>query len=97
MILITDGSGSIGNAVQECVSKGVVVHTVAVTDAADSRLLDISTRTGGKTYACSGQGSSSLAATFSEIISSAVISNSLTPVTVRIEISVLLLKVHFQC
>ena len=84
MILISDGengSGDIDNATQSLEDAGVVVHCIAITQAADHRLEDISGRTGGRCFAYTETGSVSLSAILSEIISSGFSISSSSAVT----------------
>lgn len=86
VILISDGQNNVGDlelATNDCVDAGVVVHCIAVTDAADQRLQDIAYRTRGKILFYSGLGFTSLAALFSEVISGGATVDTLASVTVR--------------
>ena len=79
IILISDGQtgGDMEAATADLKAAGVVVHSTAVTEYADQRLVDISRATGGRyfSYTESG-GSASLAAILNEIISGGSASNS---------------------
>lgn len=86
MILISDGLDGYGGlelATQRCVNAGVVVHSISVTEAADRRLIDIATQTGGKVFFFSELGVTSLAAMLSEVITSGATIDALAPVTVN--------------
>ena len=72
IILISDGAngrGSMETAMANLTTAGVVVHSIAVTGAADQRLVDISKETGGRCFAYTDKGSTSLATILNEIIS----------------------------
>ena len=88
MILISDGKNNVRrsdlpNSIQNCVDAGVVVHSIAVTQTADPRLVDIATTTGGRRFAYTAQGVLSLQSLFSEIIKGRVPSGSSAAATVR--------------
>lgn len=88
VILISDGEnndGDLEQATQTLVNAGIVVHCIAVTQAADQRLQDISRRTGGRCYAYTEGGSVSLAILLSEIISGGSISGSSAAATMMNE------------
>ena len=72
IILISDGknNGDMEAATVDLKAAGVVVHSIAVTEEADQRLVDISKATGGRCFAYTESGgSASLAAILNEIIS----------------------------
>ena len=59
LILISDGAngrGSMEAAMANLKNAGVVVHSIAVTGAADQRLVDISKETGGRCFVYTDKG-----------------------------------------
>ena len=78
IILISDGNnshGSLPDAIQNCMEAGVVVHTIAVTEGADQRMVDISDATGGRVFSYIEQSYVSLEKIVLEIISGATVSS----------------------
>ena len=72
IILISDGqnnAGSLPNASQYCIEVGVVVNTIAVTQSADERMLNISDATGGRPFSYTEHGFLSLERYFLEYTS----------------------------
>lgn len=87
IILISDGlnnDGSMEDATKHCVEAGVVVHCVLITEAADQRLIDIASETGGRIFSNSGSDFRLLAAAFSEIVSNGQAMDSKATLTVWI-------------
>ena len=85
IILISDGlnnDGIMEDATEHCVEAGVVVHCVLITEAADQRLIDIASETGGRIFSNSGSDFRLLAAAFSEIVSSGQTTDSKATSTV---------------
>ena len=73
IILISDGKnnvGSLANATQICIEEGVVVNSIAVTQEADERMLNISDATGGRAFSYTADGFLSLERYFLEYTSS---------------------------
>ena len=85
IILISDGEnngGSMEAATENSLEAGVVVHCVAITEAADQRLIDLASKTGGRMFSHSGSDFRLLAAAFSEIVSSGQTTDSKAASTV---------------
>ncbi|XP_053404710.1 calcium-activated chloride channel regulator 4A-like [Mercenaria mercenaria] len=71
LVVISDGLNNRGNiqaSTQKAIREKVIVHTIAVTQEADTVLADIAKDTGGKHYTYLDTGTISFAATFSETI-----------------------------
>lgn len=85
--LISDGinnEGDLTAALDLAIKAGVTIHTVAISQSADSRLEEISKKTGGKTYSYLEilNGSVGLAASFLEASSGSVTALNSAPATV---------------
>ena len=86
VILISDGKNGIGDlytATQHCIDAGVVVTSIALTNSADQRLVTISERTGGRLLHITDNGTVSLAAAFTDIVSGGIATDSESSSTVR--------------
>ena len=85
IILISDGENgreSMESAIQACVEAGVVVHCLALTEAADHRLIDLASATAGRMFSHSGSNFRLLAAAFVGLVSSGQTADSKATFTV---------------
>ena len=85
IIVISDGEntkGDITRAINNAVAEKIIIHTIAVSQAADLNLETIATQTGGTYYTYLEHGQISLADAFSEVISSCGVTNTIKPLTV---------------
>ncbi|WAR27522.1 CLCA1-like protein [Mya arenaria] len=76
IILMSDGDDGdqyeFTTAERKAISTGVVIHTVSISQAADPRMINLASETGGKHFNYLDQGSISFAAVFSEAVSGGV-------------------------
>ena len=87
IILVSDGQnghGSLPNATQNCIEEGVVVNSIAVTQIADERMLNISDATGGRAFSYTEDGFLSLERYFLEYTSGVSSPGSSTTATVSL-------------
>ena len=88
LYVISDGENNAGNletSIKNAEQKRVTIHTIAISQAADSKMQEIAHRTGGKAFSYLEilNGSVGLAASFLEAAGSSVTAQNSAPATVR--------------
>ena len=88
LYVVSDGENNRGDLEASTASaeqKGVTIHTIAISQAADSTMKDIAHQTGGKAFSYLEilNGSVGLAASFLEAAGSSVTAQNSAPATVR--------------
>lgn len=87
IILISDGEnnqGDINLSRQKAINSGVVIHTIAISQQADTLLKNIAEETGGKHFTYLETGQVSLLASFAETMSNSMTSPASTLIMVSI-------------
>ena len=85
IIVISDGGNNIGDldaSIQNAVDAGVTIHSISVSQAADTRMITMATATGGNHISYLEVGNISIASVFTEILSSGVTSHATDAVSV---------------